>query len=315
MIACSDVKEELRGRVAPERALRLLQTEIDFVPNAAFQSQDANQDTDTDDLAVLHATADNTGDDQLKNTRTLPAHLASLCEGDVLTQDEERTLFRRMNFLKYKANVLRSQLDPENCTEYELDTIESLLDEAIFVRNQIFRSNMRLVVSIIKKCVTPQVSFDDLLSDGIWTLMKAVEKFDFDRGFRFSTYAYRAITNYAYRKIANQRKENQRYLKGKQDPFLEEIIEADRPEMNEQTWSELSELLEQKIGHLDQREQLIVRARYALGRFSKVQTFQKLADQLGVSKERVRQLEQRAVDKLRAMAQESRLDQILELVG
>ena len=58
---------------------------------------------------------------------------------------------------------------------------------------------MRLVMSIVKKFVTPQQAFDELLSDGILTLMQAIEKFDFDRGFRFSTYAYRSIARNAYR--------------------------------------------------------------------------------------------------------------------
>ena len=315
MIACSCLLEGRQEKANRHRAERLLQTEIDFISNPSFKTLNLE-----DEFELQHEFDSSSTDLKnslrlLKNPRQLPAHLARLCESDVLSADEERVLFRRMNFLKYKANVLRSQLNPETCSIQELDTIELLLDEALRVRNQIFRSNMRLVVSIIKKCVTPHVTFDDLLSDGIWTLMKAVDKFDYDRGFRFSTYAYRAITNYAYRKIADQRKEHSRFSQPIQEQPLDEVTEEKRPEMLEQTWLELSELLEQKIANLDQREQMIVRARYALGRDSKVQTFQKLADQLGVSKERVRQLEQRAVAKLRVMAKETRLDQIHELVG
>ncbi|QDV49997.1 sigma-70 family RNA polymerase sigma factor [Gimesia fumaroli] len=315
MIACSSLLEARQEKATRRRAERLLQTEIDFISNPAFKTLDVEGEFEIFSECNAASWEGNNNSPSLKNPRQLPAHLARLCEGDVLAADEEQALFRRMNFLKYKANVLRSQLNPETCSDQELDTIELFLDEALRARNQIFRSNMRLVVSIIKKCVTPHVTFDDLLSDGIWTLMKAVDKFDYDRGFRFSTYAYRAITNYAYRKIADQRKERSRYLQAKQEQPLEEVSEEKRPEMDEQTWLELSELLDQKIENLDQREQLIVRARYALGRSSKVQTFQKLADQLGVSKERVRQLEQRAVAKLRAMSEETRLDQIHELVG
>ena len=56
--------------------------------------------------------------------------------------------------------------------------------------------------------------------------------------------------------------------------------------------------------HLDRRERLIIRSRYALGSHRRVRTFQDLADRLGISKERVRQLEQRALGKLRALAAE-----------
>jgi RNA polymerase primary sigma factor len=66
------------------------------------------------------------------------------------------------------------------------------------------------------------------------------------------------------------------------------------------------------MDRLDRRERLIVRCRYALGGHRKVKTFQTIADRLGVSKERVRQLEQRAMSKLRAMAAELQLDELVE---
>ena len=70
---------------------------------------------------------------------------------------------------------------------------------------------MRLVIAIVKKFVTPKHSFDDLLSDGIVSLMQAVDKFDYSRGFRFSTYAYRAIARNAYRTITDQQKMESRF--------------------------------------------------------------------------------------------------------
>jgi RNA polymerase primary sigma factor len=62
------------------------------------------------------------------------------------------------------------------------------------------------------------------------------------------------------------------------------------------------------MGRLDRRERFVIRSRYALGAHRKVRTFQCLANKLGVSKERVRQLEKRAVAKLKTFAAESALD-------
>jgi len=64
------------------------------------------------------------------------------------------------------------------------------------------------------------------------------------------------------------------------------------------------------LEQLDRRERFIIRSRYALGAHRKVRTFQCLADKLGVSKERVRQLEQRAVSKLRTLAAEFEMDEL-----
>lgn len=72
--------------------------------------------------------------------------------------------------------------------------------------------------------------------------------------------------------------------------------------MSEIRWEALRGRLSSMLDRLDRREKLIVRARFSLGGHRRVQTLQKLADRLGVSKERIRQLEKRALDKLRDMA-------------
>jgi RNA polymerase primary sigma factor len=72
--------------------------------------------------------------------------------------------------------------------------------------------------------------------------------------------------------------------------------------MSEIRWEALRGRLSNMLDRLDRREKLIVRARFSLGGHRRVQTLQKLADRLGVSKERIRQLEKRALDKLRDMA-------------
>jgi len=242
----------------------------------------------------------------------LPAHLARLCETELLTAEEERSLFRRMNYLKFRANAVRSTLDPEDPDEDAIAAIEAFLTSAQDIRDHIVNANMRLVMSIVKKFVTPQVSFDDLLSDGIFLLVQCVDKFDYDRGFRFSTYAYRSIARGSYRKVTDLQKELARYsTSGNDDAGFDVEDEGNTSSMDEQTWSTLRELLAGMMHKLDRREQFVIRGRYALSAHRKVRTFQSLADKLGVSKERVRQLEQRAVGKLRTMAASVDLDEVV----
>jgi len=315
MIVCSKDHIHASERQLSERARELLQAEINFIPNSCFHQPGADAE-----IIELSESPDQTDDRPVMDLstqggRVSPSQISRLCRAEVLSSEEEQDLFRRMNYLKFKANMYRSQLDPAHVEPHEIERIESLLKQAERARDQIFRSNMRLVVSIIKKCVTPGVTFDELLSDGCLTLMHAIEKFDYARGFRFSTYAYHSISNYAYRKIANRRKERTRFKQVGEERSLEELQEQKNPLMVSAVWDELSELLTQTIETLDKREQFIVRSRFALGKHRKIQTFQKLADELGISKERVRQLEQRAVAKLRALAEGSRLDAIRELVG
>ncbi|MFO0884381.1 MAG: sigma factor-like helix-turn-helix DNA-binding protein [Pirellulales bacterium] len=77
--------------------------------------------------------------------------------------------------------------------------------------------------------------------------------------------------------------------------------------MTESRWHELKRALVKMLGRLDPRERDIIRRRFGLDKSEEVQTLQSLAGELGVCKERVRQLEMRAMSKLRTMAEEIRL--------
>ena len=281
----------LSWTTVPQRTLRWLHTEIDFIDHPEFRHA-------TPQGGVSWADAPQAAEPQRAASRELPAHLARLCEADLLTADQERQLFRSMNYLKFRANALRSQLDPAVPEESVVEEIERLLDESRRLRDRLIRANMRLAISVVKKFVSPRRSFDDMLSDGIVSLMQAVDKFDFSRGFRFSTYAYRAIARNAFRKMQQEQKEAAR-LANQGDQVFELESQGSSSSLDERSWERLRGVLSELMGRLDRREQFIVRGRYALGGHRKVKTFQSLADKLGLSKERVRQLEQRAVAKLR----------------
>jgi RNA polymerase primary sigma factor len=287
-----------------QRARDLLHKEVHFIASREFCQRGAEQ-------AILPRDESPVGEDDIATTlpKGLPAHLARLCEAKVLSASEERTLFRRMNYLKFRANALRAKLDLDRPDEKSVTEAESLLERATRIRDRIVQANIRLVISIVKKFVTPKHSFDDLLSDGIASLMHAVDKFDYERGFRFSTYAYRVVTRDAYRAVTDQQRRDARIDATASDD-LGHIPDRDRSSpLHEHQWMRLRALSQRLIARLDRREQFIVRSRFALGAHRKVRTFQYLADKLGISKERVRQLEQRAITKLQAMAAETPADE------
>lgn len=284
------------------RFAELRQLEIDFIPNSTFGADDEG-----DERAAEAAR---------RNARVttappadLPAHLRGMCEADLLSHEQEAALFRGMNFYKYRAHALQATLDPAKMDAATLDQISSLLEKSQQLRDCIVQANMRLVISIVKKFVTPQQSFDDMLSDGIFVLMQAVEKFDYDRGFRFSTYAYRSIARHAYRSVMSALKEDARRASDVQEWTFEQSGLA-ASALGDHVWSNLRSLAGKMLDKLDRRERFIIRCRYALGSHRKVQTCQYLADKLGISKERVRQLELRAVEKMRSMASEFETDEL-----
>jgi RNA polymerase primary sigma factor len=231
----------------------------------------------------------------------------------LLTAEEERELFRAMNYAKYRVNVLRSHLDPASPDVESVEKAERLLKVASQIRDHIVHANMRLVLSIVKKYVTPQYSFDELLSDGIITIIQAVNKFDYDRGFRFSTYAYRSIARFAYRQTTARQKNAGRFSGAIAENETPDHEQSLRHVFDTPSGGKLLGMLDTLLSRLDRREQFIVRRRYGMGRCHKMASFQSMADKLGVSKERVRQLEKRAVGKLQTMAAEMGMSDLIEL--
>ncbi|MGE3779855.1 MAG: sigma-70 family RNA polymerase sigma factor [Pirellulaceae bacterium] len=276
------------------RGLELLRMEIGFISSPDFEQATGSDGLDVD--AVLQQLQDSSA-----GPRELPAHLRRLCEFQLLNHEQETALFRAMNYLKYCAVQQRASWQLESLAPADVAAVEALLERARLIRDHIIQANVRLVMSVVKKFVTPQLSFDEMLSDGIVTLMQAVEKFDYARGFRFSTYAYRSIARNAYRKASRTGKKETLLLQDLQE-WAGQQEQHGSSAIKDQVWSNLRDLTAALLEKLDRREQFIIRNRYALGHRREVRTFQDLANRLGVSKERVRQIEQRAVAKLRTMA-------------
>ncbi len=133
---------------------------------------------------------------------TVEIYLKEMSQVPLLSVDEEVALAKRIaEGRKGKTQLVKGngQIKPEKCAELEAAVADGLL-----AREHIIKANTRLVVSIAKKYIGHGVPFLDLIQEGNLGLMKAVEKFDYKRGFRFSTYATWWIRQTISRAIADQ---------------------------------------------------------------------------------------------------------------
>ncbi len=238
----------------------------------------------------------------------MPPYLASLYEVPLLTREQEAHLFRKMNYLKYKASKLRDALDvnrPESCL---MGRIEELYDESVAINTQIVRANLRLVVSIAKRYVGPAEDFFELVSDGNLSLIRAVQKFDVSLGNRFSTYASWAIMQNFARTVPNVLRQRGRFCTNHSEAFTAiEDVRADLYE-RESAQSHRESLVTGILKRLDERELQIVTSRFGLTRGQEPGTLKQLGATLGITRERVRQLQCRALDKLRKAAEEDHVE-------
>lgn len=277
---------------------RLLSEKVEFIANERFSEPSAEGEIFGD---IFLGTGIEPSPVKALKVAALPPHLARLCEAKLLSPDEERSLFHRMNYLRFRAEQLRLTLNTEEPNCWNVRRIEGLLKAADWYRDFIVKSNMRLVISIVKKFVNLQNGFDDLLSDGIIALLRAVDKFDVGLGFRFSTYATQVVRRNSYRRVMEKQAERQRNIGSIHENGIDISDDQKESSMSESRWNELRSKLSTMLDGLDRREKFIIRARFSLGGHRRIQTLQRLADKLGVSKERIRQLEKRALDKLRGM--------------
>ncbi len=285
------------------RALRILATKLEAMPHPSFDDPAAHATI----MAPLPEPADGRGPRKSKAPKGLPPYLASLYEVPLLSREQEQHQFRKMNFLKHRAAALRAAIDPTRARSSDLDKIEALQEEALAVKNQILRANLRLVVSIAKRHVGPSNNFFELVSDGNMSLIRAVEKFDFARGNKFSTYASWAIMKNFARTIPEEAFRRDRFVTGHEEMFDSAPDNRIDEHAYEVAQSRNAEAVRGMLGRLDERERRIIVSRYGLGGDAE-RTLEQLGRELGITKERVRQIESRAQEKLRRIAVEEKLE-------
>ena len=139
-------------------------------------------------------------------------YLKEIGKVPLLSADEEIELAQNMEdgaVATEKINVLKGRLDGASEEEKaeikeEIKTLQRDVDKGADAKKRLAEANLRLVVSIAKRYVGRGMLFLDLIQEGNLGLIKAVEKFDYKKGYKFSTYATWWIRQAITRAIADQ---------------------------------------------------------------------------------------------------------------
>lgn len=288
--------------VAEVRSERIFETKLDFMDNEEFYEKGAEKTILGPPPEVDKPKA------AIKVPPGLPPYLASLYETPLLTREEEGYYFRKMNFLKFQAETRREKLNPARPSSVQMERIEALIDQAVEVKNFLIRSNLRLVVSIAKKHMNANANFFEMVSDGNMSLIRAIEKFDYSRGNKFSTYASWAIMKNYARSIPKEHKVLDRFRTGLDDAFNSSSEQRANPFLEEMNNQRQKDAIFGILDCLDERERRIIVHRFGLDHSEEPRTLEQVGQMLGVTKERIRQLEGRAIKKLKQVAVKEKLD-------
>lgn len=138
----------------------------------------------------------------LSSEDTIGLYLKEMSRVPLLNVQEEMDLARRIE--SGIAAAKRLKAFPEKGTPEQREELERTAEDGLRAREHLIKANTRLVVSIAKRYLSRGVPFLDLIQEGNLGLMKAVEKYEYQRGFRFSTYATWWIRQTITRSIADQ---------------------------------------------------------------------------------------------------------------
>jgi RNA polymerase primary sigma factor len=166
-----------------------------------YDNDDADVDEDQD-ISAMVGEFDDEGYDLagISSDDTVGLYLKEMARVPLLTTEEEIGLAKALEAGREACETLSNDgHNPLKRTE-----LEQVIEDGLAARDHLIKANTRLVVSIAKKYMGRGVPFLDLIQEGNLGLMKAVEKFDHTRGYRFSTYATWWIRQTITRAIADQ---------------------------------------------------------------------------------------------------------------
>jgi RNA polymerase sigma factor (sigma-70 family) len=224
-----------------------------------------------------------------------------------LTSAQEMHLFLKFNYSRYR---IYRELKARANKPLTMAMVPELIlwrKREFHIRSQITQANIPLVLAMAKRTKLGGVDFTELISEGNMALLRSVDKFDCARGFKFSTYACRAIIK-SFARVALKTNRYRGRFPVEFDPELEksDFLEQRREDTKIFCMDRLRDILgenqDQDTADLSDIERRVLRARFAIREEEsedKPMTLEEVGKVIGVTKERVRQIQNKALAKLK----------------
>ena len=347
------VGSELRPLSSGEesRLNEILSEPMDYIDHAEYHVQGAEEriygfaEIERPDVTWYRPLMDDFISARSRGTRS-PKSQSSI----LLTGAQERILFMKYNFARFQVSEIQQTAAGRALTLPEARTVLRWHDVAMQYREQLAETNLALVLAMAKRVRLAEVDFADLIGEGNMALMRSVDKFDCGRGFKFSTYACRAILKAFSRhgiKVTTQRKR----FGAEYDPILEKSnhLEIVRATHERECADEVKHILFSNKADLSQIERAVIGFRFgfavdgsplavesapasasggqSLGATTQTSphasdtaasgvlppqstgapplTLEQVGQVVGLTKERVRQIQNKALEKIRLALQTS----------
>lgn len=284
--------------------LAILDDEVEYVDHPSFHERDAERKLFDDsieipvpDVSWYHPVVASSSDPSRYSTN-----------GSVrLTAEQERILFLRFNFVRYQLAQLRDKLVGKKLTAAKVRDLLNLYRRVEMLREQIAQTNLALVLAMAKRSRQMDIDFGEMVSEGNMALLRAIEKFDAGRGFKFSTYACRAIIK-SFSRSGQKATRYRQMFPAEFDPSIEQsdYMERKREQEEDDCVDEIRNILTENRAELSPIEHDVIGYRFGFEpeeeqeeAEAKPMTLEQVGQIIGVTKERVRQIQNKALKKIR----------------
>jgi RNA polymerase sigma factor (sigma-70 family) len=220
--------------------------------------------------------------------------------------NEERMMFLRFNYCKLQLCRLQKLIKKSGLTRKRAEEFLFWHRRFEHFREYLVRTNLALVLAMAKRTRLGDVDFAEIVSEGNMALIRAVDKFSIDRGFKFSTYACRAILK-AFSRTALKASRHRTRFPVEFEPEMEKSDWQDRRRgaVEEDCIDELKAIVDRNLADLSQVEETVIRRRFNWKQEDESpMTLEEVGQIIGVTKERVRQIQNKALAKIRIVMEE-----------
>jgi RNA polymerase sigma factor (sigma-70 family) len=302
-----ETKKNLTRRSPIPRALRtraelLLQENYAYMDSPMFRRRSAEAELFTEEAEralPLTSWYQPTRDDAFENGLTAGAP-------QLMKADEERLMFQRFNLAKLRLSQLQRRAKKDGLTRELAEQVIEWHRRFEHYREYLVRTNLALVLAMAKRTRLGDVDFAEIVSEGNMALIRAVDKFSVDRGFKFSTYACRAILK-AFSRTAMKHSRHRTRFPVEFEPDMEQSdwIDKKRDVVEEDCIDELKQIVDRNLADLSDTEQTVIRRRFNWQQQEESPlTLEEVGKIIGVTKERVRQIQNKALAKIRKLLEE-----------
>jgi len=219
---------------------------------------------------------------------------------------EERLMFLRFNYAKLRLCRLQRLVKKSGLTRSRAERVIEWHRRFEHFREYLVRTNLALVLAMAKRTRLGDVDFAEIVSEGNMALIRAVDKFNVDRGFKFSTYACRAILK-AFSRTSLKSSRHRTRFPVEFEPDMERSDWQDRRRdaVEEDCIDELKAIVERNLADLSSVEETVIRRRFNWEQQEEsALTLEEVGQIIGVTKERVRQIQNKALAKIRNVMEE-----------